>query len=233
MATPISPNASDGDEAPEEVTPVEGTRALLRLVDELASHLHPGDRAFDRFLPLDLQLVSATHWTPLSVASRVAEWIDDLGLRTVVDIGSGAGKFCVSAALACRARFIGVEQRASLVSAAQDLARVFAVEDRVTFVQGTFGVTPLPEAEAYYLFNPFGENLFPSEARLDDEVELSDDRYHRDILSARRFLMEAPVGTYVFTYNGFGGTFPLTYCQVQVDRELPNMLRLFKKTARG
>ena len=57
----------------------------------------PSDRLFDRFLPYDLRRVSRQHWTPLVVALRVAEWLDLIGVRQVVDLGSGAGKFCVQA----------------------------------------------------------------------------------------------------------------------------------------
>jgi hypothetical protein len=64
----------------------------------------PTDSAFDRFLPEDLKAVSAQYSTPLRLGKRAAEWLDDLNVRHVVDIGSGAGKVCVPAALVSRAR---------------------------------------------------------------------------------------------------------------------------------
>ena len=191
----------------------------------------PPDRAFDQFLPSELRVVSGQYWTPLVVAMRAAEWLDELNVRTVVDIGSGAGKFCVAAALSSRAQLmIGVEQRARLIAAARDLARVLDVGERVTFIHGAFGETPLPEADAYYLFNPFGENLFGSQEHLDEDVELGDARYRRDTAAVEQLLCEARVGTYLLTYNGFGGEVPSSYRQVREDLEMPNHLRMWRKT---
>ncbi|MCX5745177.1 MAG: hypothetical protein NT062_22045, partial [Proteobacteria bacterium] len=71
----------------------------------------PTDESFDRFMPSELERVSSTFWTPIEVVMRVASWLADLEVETVMDIGSGAGKFCVVAALAGTARFVGIEQR--------------------------------------------------------------------------------------------------------------------------
>jgi predicted RNA methylase len=190
----------------------------------------PSDRAFDRFLPYHLRLASSQHWTPLVVALRVAGWLDDLAVKTVVDIGSGAGKFCVAAALASHCDFMGIEQRPRLVASARGLAQIFDVEDRVRFVQGTLGQCSLPEANAYYLYNPFGENLFGPDEHLGDDVELSDERYERDVARMETFLERARVGTYIIKYNGFGGRMPPAYDEVRVDREMPNVLRVWQKT---
>ena len=73
--------------------------AAQRVAEALRTGICPADRAFDRFLPDDLRVVSAQCWTPLMVAKHAAQWLDDLNVQTVVDIGSGVGKFCVAAAL--------------------------------------------------------------------------------------------------------------------------------------
>ena len=57
----------------------------------------PNDRSFDRFLPEPLRLVSPEYWTPLAVAKRAADWLEDLGIRTVVDIGSALASSASSA----------------------------------------------------------------------------------------------------------------------------------------
>jgi SAM-dependent methyltransferase len=189
----------------------------------------PPDPTFDAFMPVDHRVVSRQFWTPLVVVLRAAKWLEAQGVRSVVDIGSGAGKFCVAAALASTCRFTGIEQRPSLVSTARALALAFEVDDRVTFIEGVFGEAELPEAEAYYMYNPFGENMFDEENRLDDGVELSEQRYDRDRRAATRLLEHAQVGTYLLTYNGFGGSIPDGYVVVRRDRELPNVLCLWKK----
>jgi len=199
------------------------------VADALRTGSCPGDGAFDRFLPDELRVVSGQYWTPLVVATRAAEWFADLKVRTVVDIGSGAGKFCVAAALAGRCRFTGLEQRRRLVASARTLARRFEVDDRVSFVEGALGNTATPVADAYYLYNPFGEYLIGSTDPFDSGLERSDERYARDVAAVQDLLQRAHFGTCVLTYNGFGGRVPSSYQQICVDTELPNELRLWRK----
>lgn len=191
----------------------------------------PTDEEFDRCLDGELQVMSACYWSQLAVAARAARWLRQLGVETVVDIGSGAGKFCVAAALATRCRFVGVEQRTRFVTAANALAAAFGVADRVRFERGTFGEDPVPVADLYYFYNPFGENLFPFEDRLDLEVELSSSRYIACVAAAEDLLRRAPVGTYLLTYNGFGGRVPASYAPIQGERRLPCLLRMWRKTS--
>jgi predicted RNA methylase len=218
-----------GDPTPND--PLVLDPSAVGIAMAMRTGMCPVDRAFDRFFPDELRLVSGQYWTPLLVAMRAAEWLEEARARTVVDIGSGAGKFCVAAALASNCHFTGIEQRPRLVAAARDLARVFDVEDRVTFHVGALGETPIPEADAYYLYNPFGENLFGPQDHLDEDVELTFDRYARDIAATRELLLRAPVGTHVIIYNGFGGQVPLGYHEVHADHELPNPLSMWTKTS--
>jgi SAM-dependent methyltransferase len=213
-----------------EFNPAAARSSLRHIAEALGSGISPADGVFDRALPRELRAVSDQYWTPLDVAVRAAKWLDQLGVRNVVDIGAGAGKFCVAAALAGHAHFTGVEQRSHLVGAARDLACLFEVSDRVSFVHGAFAEIPVIEADAYYLYNPFEENLFGPEDHLDEQVELNAARYHRDIAAVEQMLRTAAVGTYLLTYNGFGGRIPASYREVLVDREVLNVLRMWRKT---
>jgi SAM-dependent methyltransferase len=216
---------------PEELRPASESRPdAARIARALRARACPPDRVFDRLLPPALQAVSAQHWTHLAAAVRAAEWLDELDIRTVLDIGSGAGKFCVAAALASRARFIGVEQRGRLVHAARDLAVTLGVDDRVSFLHGTLSPSFATTADAFYLYNPFGENLFGPEDHIDAEVQLGQHRYERDVSLVEWILRTARPGTYVLTYNGFGGHLPDTYEDVYVDHDLPSVLRLWRHT---
>ncbi len=200
-----------------------------QIAEALRTGRCPEDATFDHFLDDPLRELSAQYWTPLEVAVRAAQWLEECNVRTVVDIGSGAGKFCVAAALAGHCHFTGLEHRERLVSCARGLARMFKVENRVYFIQGAFGSTNIPAADAYYLYNPFEENVMRETERIDKSVELSDERQTRDLMALRRLLLGARVGTYVLTYNGFGARLPPAYSEVRVDRELPNALRMWKK----
>lgn len=165
----------------------------------------------------------------MSVVQRVATWLQEIGVQTVVDIGSGAGKFCVVSALLTRCRFVGLEQRASLVSVARDLAETFGVSDRVSFIHGSFSAESVPAADAYYLFNPFGEYIFETSLYDEPGVSYSDESYEGDVGAAFMFLSHAPAGTFVITLNGYGGKFPRTYEQIDIGLGLPGTLRLWKK----
>jgi hypothetical protein len=81
------------------------------------------------------------------------------------------------------------------------------------------------------MYNPFGENLFGPESQIDGDVERSESRYQRDVASVERVLAEMSSGTFLLTYNGFGGQVPSNFCQVRVARDLPNVLEMWKKRA--
>jgi predicted RNA methylase len=188
------------------------------------------DEAFDQFIPYQDQQVSTDYWTPLRVATRAAQWLNYFGARSVVDVGSGVGKFCVAAALGSTCQFTGIEHRPRLVEAARMLAQLFEVSDRVTFVESAVIDVGWPKADAYYLYNPFGENLASEKFQIDRDVELGLARYQREIAAAERYIEHAPRGTFVLTYNGFGGRVPDSYEEVAVDRDLPYELRMWRKT---
>jgi hypothetical protein len=202
-----------------------------RVIEALGTGVCPPDSAFDQFLAEPMRRLSAHHWTPLVVAARAAQWFDECNVRTVVDIRSGPGKFCVAAAIASRCHFTGLEHRGPLVACARVLARAFGVEDRTYFIHGALGEVRLPTVDAYYLFNPFEENVMGATERIDERVALSPERSRRDLEFVHSLLTRAPAGTYVLTYNGFGARLPPSYSKIRVDRELPNTLCLWRKAA--
>ncbi len=208
-------------------------RAARRVADALQAGQTLVDDAFDRWLPEALRERSGEYWTPMPVAVRAAAWLRETQVRTVVDIGSGTGKFCVAAALLTSCRFIGVEQRASLVDTARGLAGVFDVAERVTFLSGDFGALPTPVADAYYLYNPFGEYDFDSPRYAELGVPFNNQTMARDLFAMSYLLATAPAGTLIITYNGFGGPLPRSYEEIAVDVRFPCVLRLWRKRGWG
>jgi SAM-dependent methyltransferase len=221
--------------AVDDLTPLDAliTPCPVRIAEALRRGLSPPDSVFDAFLPEDLGKISGDQWTPLEVALRGASWLQELGVRSVVDIGSGPGKFCIAAALAGDSELIGLEENRRFVAVASSLARLFRVQHRVRFVHGVLGDAVVPEADAYYLYNPFAQHLCvpnegPGMGRAPDY-----ERYRRDVTTAIGILRRARVGTVVLTYNGFGGSMPSSYESCRVDRELPCVLRMWRKTWPG
>jgi SAM-dependent methyltransferase len=204
-------------------------RAARKVAKLLRAGRSPGDDAFDCFLPPELREVSAEYWTPLRVVRRAAAWLREIEARTVVDVGSGAGKFCVAAALIARCRFIGVEKRRSLVGAARELAGIFGVDGRVAFVHGDLPDAMAIAADAYYFFNPFGDYELYSTRFAEPGVTFGPETYTADVGAATTLLSHAPAGTFVITYNGFGGPLPAAYEQLDIAARMPGTLRLWKK----
>jgi SAM-dependent methyltransferase len=171
--------------------------------DRLRAALHHkvpvDDGAFDAVYPRVYRVVSSCYWTPVATAQQAAAMLADAGAKRVLDVGAGVGKFCIVAALGWRTMsFVGIEQRARLVGAARRAARLLDVPARVEW--GRAEEVSVAEYDGFYFFNPFLENLFDAENRLDDAVELSKERYERDVNMTREWLRMAQPGTPVVTY---------------------------------
>lgn len=198
---------------------IEADRALQRelvmraRVEAIRAGLRAGkavdDRTFDDLYPFGVQCLSRVYWTPVNVAVRAARLLARKPGARILDVGSGVGKFCIVAALASRAKVIGVEHRPHLVGIAEHAAARVGV--KVQFVAGTLADCDPRTIDGVYLFNPFAENLCASRDRIDPTVELSEPRFRRDIAVAQRFLERASPETRVVTYCGWGGKMPADY----------------------
>lgn len=195
----------------------------------LRNHLPLEDDLFDSLLPEPLGQRSSLYWTPLSVIEMASQWLTEAGARTVLDVGSGPGKFVVATALLSDLVVTGVEHRAALHAVAQGLAEILDVGDRVRLVHGPIDEVDMTQFGALYLFNPFGENLFTEEEQLDKTVDLSEARYQKDVALIESTLERAPTGTLFLTYHGFGGRIPGTYFPMRSDFAGSDVLRLWRK----
>ena len=150
------------------------------------------DEDFDLLYPLEVRTASPMFWTPVKVALRAAELLvgNRKGAR-VLDVGSGPGKLCTVGALTTSGHFTGVEQRPHLVSAARGAASHLRVEKSVSFVEGKLDQIDGSRYDAFYFYNPFMENLYSSGNHFDQTIELSDQRFLRDVAIARCGLRRA------------------------------------------
>jgi SAM-dependent methyltransferase len=213
---------------PAMLPPSARAGEAARIAEAIRARQPISDGELDQLLPAAVRRLSRTYWTPLAVALQIARWLDEQRITSAVDIGSGAGKFCAVAALASGCRIVGIEQRAALVEVARELVRSLQLEARVSFEVGS--ISAVPAAEAYYLYNPFSENHYRPETRIDDAVEHSGRRFIEDVAAAEQLLSDAPVGTYVITYNGFGGELPGTYHRIRRELDHPSVLEMWRKT---
>jgi len=109
---------------------------FARLLDRLLSGAQVADLEFDAIYPQWVRRLSEQHWTPLDVCIRAAELLVTDERSTVLDVGSGAGKFCLIGAASTGATFVGVEQRPRLVRIARETSRRAGVTN-VEFITTT------------------------------------------------------------------------------------------------
>jgi hypothetical protein len=213
--------------------PVNVLRAIeiQSLRERLAAGLAVDDLVFDRLFPHALRWRSASFWTPISVAVRAVELLVPNSNMRVLDVGSGVGKLCLIGAVMTNALFVGVEQRAHLVHAANDAAASLG-SSNARFFHRTVETVDIETFDAIYFFNPFEENLWPASARFDETVELTSARFVRDVLAARALLVRARPGTRVVTYHGIGCPLPEDYDLVHYEHIRSGSLELWVKSDR-
>lgn len=177
---------------------------------KLLEYIHTlEDHRFDLVYPPEIRAVSRVHWTPVLVARRAAQFlVREPGTR-VLDIGCGPGKFCIVGALNTKGRFTGVEQRQSLCDVARSVigqAKIHTAE----IIHGNATDVDFSHFDAFYLFNPFEENL-ETTLKIDASVQLTDALYEKYTAHVARQLAIAPVGTRVVTYCGVCQEVPVGY----------------------
>jgi SAM-dependent methyltransferase len=190
---------------------------------------HLTDAEFDALLPAWAGAPVGVYWTSVVVARRVARMLAHLGVRRVLDVGSGAGKFCLAAAAkAPGIEFVGVEHRADLVRAAQELASQLGISN-AHFSHGDATQTSWADFDAFYVFNAFAENDFPLEDRFDAAVAMSHDKRVADVKRVAHLLAARPAGCFVVTYHGLSGPIPGSYDLRHAEAIGSGWLRVWQK----
>jgi predicted RNA methylase len=207
------------------------TKSAHGVSDMLRARKWVRDTRFDSVYPKNVQDVSGHFWTPVSIALTGAEWLRAAGCGSLLDVGAGAGKFCIVNRLAAEYATEGIEQRAALVQVARDAAAGYEAD--VRFEHGTIEQVEPSRFDAFYFYNPFGENHYASADCFDETVELSNQRCMRDLAIVEGWLDRAKSGTRVLTYHGFGGRMPDTYSLVRSKTSCGGTLRLWIKRRSG
>lgn len=202
--------------------PSVGSVALVSIGSSgLLNGVHPGvedfddpdafsveDEKFDRVYPAKIRRLSSLFWTPVAVAAEAAKLLVTApGLR-VLDLGAGAGKFCLVAATVTDGRFTGVEQRGELIEAARNAATAMNICD-LDFVHGNLLDISFDDFDAFYLFNPFEENMHGH--KIDAAIPLSTDLFRKYTSHVAAQLGSRPIGTRVATYMGYADDIPSCY----------------------
>ncbi len=167
------------------------------------------DEEFDGLYPIKMRKVSHTHWTPVSVARKAAEFLMDSSKTKLLDLGSGAGKFCLIAAGCSNGIIRGVEQRENLVRLSKKLASTLQL-DNVDFTQENIKSVDFRAFDAFYFFNSFEENINQTD-KLDLDNPLDAELYKENIRFLNEQFKNARPGTRIVTYCGEGNEIPDSY----------------------
>lgn len=167
------------------------------------------DIAFDNLYPKYIKDLSQTHWTPLDIAKKAAEYLSEPNSR-ILDIGSGVGKFCITAGLQHpQTQFYGIEQRHDLFQFSE-LAKYKMNLANVQFIHGNLTELNFDAYDHFYFFNSFYENLKP-EKGIDKKIEATSALYHYYTSFLFRELDKKPSGTRLVTYHGAKKQIPPSY----------------------
>ncbi|HSO40518.1 MAG TPA: class I SAM-dependent methyltransferase [Labilithrix sp.] len=184
------------------------------------------DETFDEVFPDAVKHVSEVHWTPVEVAFRAARLLAPTRSARLLDIGAGAGKFCLIAAAATGADVRGVERSPYLASVAREAARRMGLA--VDVRDGSFESEDPSTFDGVYLFNPFTESLcVPGVV---GAFEHDERRSRSDIRRAEKFLRGVRVGARVATFCGFGGTMPPRYELMIREQRGGGILEIWTRT---
>ena len=174
------------------------------------------DIIFNSLYPEAIQNAAKKHWTPLEVAKKSAAFLAISEEVKILDIGSGSGKFCFTAAHHHpKTPFFGIEQREDLVDLCNDLKKKLNLKN-VFFINQNISETSLDDYDHFYFYNSFYENIEGTE-KIDENVFYSEKLYDYYNLYLYKQLNKKPSGTRLVTYHSFGNEIPPGYEVVHTD----------------
>ncbi len=174
------------------------------------------DLNFNSLYPKPIQEVAEKHWTPINVAKKAAAFLATSDNVKVLDIGSGAGKFCLVAAHEYPlTTFYGVEQRQNLVDLSIGLAKELGLEN-INFKCDNICNIDFTKYDHFYFYNSFYENVSGTQ-KIDSTIKYSEDLYDYYNRYLYRQLKKKPEGTRLVTYHSFGREMPAEYEVVNTD----------------
>lgn len=181
---------------------------------------------FCQLYPLPIQQLDKKHWSPLTVVNRATKFLVNKPDAKILDIGSGAGKFCLAGAYyKPSASFFGVEQRKDLVDNAETVRNILGLQN-ACFIHGNFTQLNLKQYDHFYFYNSFFENLEGTD-KIDNKIAYSNELYNYYSHYLYKLLDDMPVDTRVVTYCSWDDEIPPGY--QLVEAQLDNLLRFWMK----
>ncbi len=185
------------------------------------------DDKFNSLYPLRIQKLAELHWTPLQVAEHASAFLVPKEGAKILDIGSGAGKFCLVAShYKPQGFFYGIEQRIELINVAREAKNRLRLHN-LSFVHGNFTQIDFKQFDHFYFYNSFYENVMGT-SKIDYKIDysLSLYNYYNSYLFSQ--LEKMPAGTRVATYHTFDIQMPQGYDLV--EKQMGKLLHFWIKS---
>ena len=185
------------------------------------------DNEFNELYPIRIKKLAPRHWTPVKIARKAADFLVDKPDKKVLDIGSGAGKFCLVGAALTNGIFYGVEQRKSLIKLSRKIAKKYKI-DNAEFIHSNIMEISFLDYDAFYFFNSFQENIDLT-ARIDKSIAPSKELYHLYTGYLKDQLDKTPIGTKLVTYWSNCSEVPKSFSLEAISHS--GVLIFWRKTA--
>jgi hypothetical protein len=184
------------------------------------------DAKLHQLYPEPIRSLARMHWSPLYVIQKVVSYLAPNKKVKVLDIGSGAGTFCLAGAFyKPSVPFFGVEQRKKLVEHAEAARKRLGLQN-VQFIHRNFTQINLQEYDHFYFYNAFFENLDGAE-KIDNEIAYSNELYNYYSIYLYNQLEKMPIGTRVATYCSWDDEIPP--CYQLAETHFNNLLKFWIK----
>ena len=189
-------------------------------------NLDVGDKDFNSIYPKKIKEVADLHFSPILISKIAASYLVEGKYSKILDIGAGAGKFCMIGSACTEGIFTGIEQRKSLYKLAVQISRRYNLAN-VKFINANIVDIPFKDFNAFYFYNSFYENISIS-CKLNDEVELKRELYTEYSDYVKEQLDSMPIGTKLVTYYSFLKEIPDSY-SVKISM-IDEKLKMWEKT---
>ncbi len=154
---------------------------------------------FNSIYPENIRKHARVHWTPVDVAKIAAQYLAVKPAAKVLDIGSGAGKFCMIGSALTNGFFTGIEQRENLVQVSRKISKYYRLKN-VEFIHSNIIHVPFSEFDSFYFFNSFYENR-EAFSSIDYSITLNTKYYSLYSEYVKSELSKTPAGTRLVTYH--------------------------------
>ena len=183
------------------------------------------DDDFNEIYPEKVSKLARKHWTSVSIARLASEYLVDRPGTKVLDIGSGAGKFCMVGAANTKGYFTGIEQRLELVELSSRISESYRIQN-TKFIHANITTIDFNDYDSFYFYNSFYEN-FSFTDKIDNDVAYSNQQYHNYAHCLKKQLEQKRAGTRLATFHSLEDEIPEEF--LVVGTEMDNLLKFWIK----